>query len=316
MKPAVGDLVPISVVGAMTGVNPVTLRAWERRYGLLQPHRTAKGYRLYSDDDVARVRHIVSWLDKGVAISRVRPLLEGTLPGAAASETADASQDQGQAARDWQEALDAGVQAAMALDVRRLEQQFNRLAGDYPLSQVLACWADPLSARLLAQSGSGSTGVPGMRSARIAFDDFLHNKLAARLLMAGRRAGRQPRWVVLPAADGADREAQTLAALCAEADLPVLLLSTPLPADELSLLGSRADVAGVLLVLPPGTSTTSLERRLGTARRHLAERLFACGDGLLTLSRIPSGVSPLAGPRQQIINRLAALSSTHRKEPV
>ncbi|OOE97942.1 hypothetical protein BZG79_15885, partial [Salinivibrio sp. MA427] len=37
----------ISQVAEQTGVNPVTLRAWQRRYGLLSPARTAKGHRLY-----------------------------------------------------------------------------------------------------------------------------------------------------------------------------------------------------------------------------------------------------------------------------
>ncbi|MCH8543537.1 MAG: MerR family transcriptional regulator [Alcanivorax sp.] len=303
MTPATDELLPISVVGALTGVNPVTLRAWERRYGLLLPHRTAKGYRLYSGTDVARVREIVSWLEKGVAISRVRLLLD--------SAAAEAGQVAGHVAQDWQAALDAGMEAALALDVRRLEQQFNQLAGDYPLSQLLACWVDPLSARLPGASASDSARpLPGAVTARVVFEGFLQNKLAARLLAAARRPGREPRWAVLPAADGAEREALMLAVLCAEADLPVLLLPTPLPADELSLLGSRADVAGVLLVLPPGLSTTLLERRLGAARRHLTDRLFACGDGLLTLSRIPSGVLPLTGPRQQIINSLSAMSTS------
>ena len=33
-------LFPIREVARLTGVNPVTLRAWERRYGLIQPLRT------------------------------------------------------------------------------------------------------------------------------------------------------------------------------------------------------------------------------------------------------------------------------------
>ena len=37
---------PIRVVSQRTGVNSVTLRAWERRYGLLKPLRTPKGHRL------------------------------------------------------------------------------------------------------------------------------------------------------------------------------------------------------------------------------------------------------------------------------
>lgn len=40
---------PIREVSRITGVNAVTLRAWERRYGLIVPHRTAKGHRLFFD---------------------------------------------------------------------------------------------------------------------------------------------------------------------------------------------------------------------------------------------------------------------------
>ena len=37
---------PIREVSRLTGVNAVTLRAWQRRYGLVQPARTEKGHRL------------------------------------------------------------------------------------------------------------------------------------------------------------------------------------------------------------------------------------------------------------------------------
>ena len=39
-------------VSSLTGVNSVTLRAWERRYNLIRPQRTAKGHRLYTQRDV------------------------------------------------------------------------------------------------------------------------------------------------------------------------------------------------------------------------------------------------------------------------
>ncbi|MBF4212988.1 MerR family DNA-binding transcriptional regulator, partial [Pseudomonas donghuensis] len=39
------ELFPIREVARLTGVNPVTLRAWERRYGLIQPTRTESGHR-------------------------------------------------------------------------------------------------------------------------------------------------------------------------------------------------------------------------------------------------------------------------------
>ncbi len=57
-------LYPIREVAQQTGVNPVTLRAWQRRFGLLNPERTDKGHRLYSEQDIALVHEIVSWLEK------------------------------------------------------------------------------------------------------------------------------------------------------------------------------------------------------------------------------------------------------------
>lgn len=59
----------------LCGINATTLRAWQRRYGLLKPQRTDGGHRLYSDDDVRQALNILDWMRKGVPISQVKPLL-------------------------------------------------------------------------------------------------------------------------------------------------------------------------------------------------------------------------------------------------
>jgi DNA-binding transcriptional MerR regulator len=71
-------LFPIREVSRLTGVNPVTLRAWERRYGLIVPTRTESGHRLYSAADIETVRSIRSWIDRGVAVGKVGKILAGT----------------------------------------------------------------------------------------------------------------------------------------------------------------------------------------------------------------------------------------------
>jgi DNA-binding transcriptional MerR regulator len=53
------------------------LRAWQRRYGLINPQRSQTGHRSYSNDDIATIKTILGWLDKGVAIRNVKPLLTG-----------------------------------------------------------------------------------------------------------------------------------------------------------------------------------------------------------------------------------------------
>ncbi len=58
----------INAVQEMTGVRAATLRTWERRYQLLKPERNENNtYRLYSDEDVERVRRMSALCAEGVA---------------------------------------------------------------------------------------------------------------------------------------------------------------------------------------------------------------------------------------------------------
>ncbi len=59
----------IKKVSAQTGIRPVTLRAWERRYEVLSPSRSDNRYRLYSDRDIAVLRWLKSRTHSGVSIS-------------------------------------------------------------------------------------------------------------------------------------------------------------------------------------------------------------------------------------------------------
>lgn len=65
---------PIRVVAQRTGLTPATLRAWERRYGVVDPGRSDGGQRLYSDADVDRLLRLRLLTDAGRSISRVAEL--------------------------------------------------------------------------------------------------------------------------------------------------------------------------------------------------------------------------------------------------
>jgi len=56
-------------ISDLTGINPVTLRAWERRYGILNPDRDENHYRMYSDRDLAILRWLINKKNNGVSIS-------------------------------------------------------------------------------------------------------------------------------------------------------------------------------------------------------------------------------------------------------
>jgi DNA-binding transcriptional MerR regulator len=61
----------IKAVQHRTGIKPVTLRAWERRYNLLEPVRLSNGYRLYSERDIQLLLWVQRRVDSGITISQV-----------------------------------------------------------------------------------------------------------------------------------------------------------------------------------------------------------------------------------------------------
>jgi DNA-binding transcriptional MerR regulator len=60
----------IKAISYMVGLRPVTLRAWERRYGLLHPMRGDQGYRMYSEYDLQTLRWVKTQMETGLSISR------------------------------------------------------------------------------------------------------------------------------------------------------------------------------------------------------------------------------------------------------
>jgi DNA-binding transcriptional MerR regulator len=52
-----------------TGLTPATLRAWERRYGFLKPHRSAGGHRLYTQNEIELLKWLVARQAEGLSIS-------------------------------------------------------------------------------------------------------------------------------------------------------------------------------------------------------------------------------------------------------
>src|SRR5512142_135053 len=60
----------LKVVMKETGIAADTLRAWERRYGLPIPQRSAGGHRLYSQRDIETIKWLIKRQTEGLSISR------------------------------------------------------------------------------------------------------------------------------------------------------------------------------------------------------------------------------------------------------
>jgi PAS domain S-box-containing protein len=70
----------LKAVSRRTGIPAATIRTWERRYGFVRPMRSANGYRLYGEREIAQVLQVKKLLDQGVRIGAAMDTLRGRTP--------------------------------------------------------------------------------------------------------------------------------------------------------------------------------------------------------------------------------------------
>ncbi len=163
-------LFPIRTVSAVTGVNPITLRAWERRYNLIIPQRTPKGHRLYTKEDIERIERVTALLNQGMAISQVKPLLDQDQTPHGKNTEQD-SQD------IWQKYQQMMLAAIEIFDEQRLDSIYNDALSLYPVDIVSSRLITPLLRKLGETWKETNSGI----AEEHFFTVYLRNKLGARI---------------------------------------------------------------------------------------------------------------------------------------
>ena len=92
MRGSVPPTMRIGELATKVGVSTHVLRAWESRYGLLRPVRSAGGYRLYGHEDERRVREVIALRDQGVSAAEASRRVLATERGGASGRD-DGSDD-------------------------------------------------------------------------------------------------------------------------------------------------------------------------------------------------------------------------------
>lgn len=255
-------LFPIRTAAAMTGVHPVTLRAWERRYGLVNPRRTAKGHRLYSPEDVHRIRRILELLDQGVSIGQVAPLLESPAPEP--GETPATGVWPGYR-RDLQA-------AAAAFDHHALERIYADALSLFPVQQVIPRLLAPVH-RSLVEDGGGPQALAALQF----FRAWARPTLGCRFRHEASHASG-PAVALCPyPRQGDGLEADMLALLLATHGLRVLRLCGPGQLEAVGTLQARSGAGAVVLVGPAPLAEAVMRKTLPRWSAHLPVPVFAAG---------------------------------------
>ena len=160
------ELYPIRTVSSLTGVNSITLRAWERRYGLIKPIRTPKGHRLYTQTDIDLIQQVLELLDKGISIGQVKDYLKGKSIQTKTEEATD----------PWSNYQRRMLNAIVRFDTNALDQTYNDALSLYPIDLVTKHLVLPL----LKNLGIRWAENEGSIAEEHFFGAYLRNKLGAR----------------------------------------------------------------------------------------------------------------------------------------
>ena len=135
----------LKVVLKETGLSADTLRAWERRYGLPVPQRTAGGHRLYSQRDIETIKWLMQRQSEGLSISRAvdlwkEQLASGADPLAGSVPTTSVSAVVVPAQYSFDTTLDAlrtqWIEACLNFSESTSEQILNQAFSMFPVEVV------------------------------------------------------------------------------------------------------------------------------------------------------------------------------------
>ncbi|MCB9626973.1 MAG: MerR family transcriptional regulator [Sandaracinaceae bacterium] len=227
----------VGMVAKLTGLSPHTLRTWERRYDAVVPERTEAGGRLYSEDDIQRLRLLRDLVDAGHAI--------GTVARLSGTELARMSAVESQAAHATppETPVEEFLDAVERLDVASAQAVLSRAAITLPAERLLL---EVVAPSLRAVGERWERGELRIAHERVA-------TAAARGLLFGLTRLYPPReglGVVVAAAPRGERHelgALMVAMLAALRGFTVLYLGADVPEAEIAFVASVRPVSVVLL---------------------------------------------------------------------
>ncbi len=248
----------IKAVSEATGITVETLRAWERRYRVIEPRRGAGGHRIYTSCDVSRLRRLRETTARGHQIGKIAHLSNDALSDLL-SDPVDSRRD------DAAQALLARM--IFAVELYRPTECDQALATAFALLPPFDVIRDVLSPALREVGDRWHRGEFSIAQERIA-SNCARRQLTA-LLHTFNSVAKGPA-VVFATMSGEQHELGVLmhAALAASLRLRVFYLGPDMPPEEAGLCALKVNAAAVAVSMVMQDSATALPQ-LETLRRHL-----------------------------------------------
>lgn len=157
----------VSSAARLCGVSPSTLRAWERRYGVVEPIRTEGGYRVYDDDALRRLTRMSSLIASGWSPRHAAAYVmsedgdsDAALPlGMTAEE--EAPDPVPPTKSEEQQHLEVVLQAAEELNAPRVSDELDFAWSIHSFDDLMDQWLGPILNAIREGGESGRLSLAG-----------------------------------------------------------------------------------------------------------------------------------------------------------
>jgi methanogenic corrinoid protein MtbC1 len=324
----------IKQAAARAGVSVPVLRAWERRYGIVHPQRTASGYRQFDDEAVDRVRSMRALIAQGWSPSAAAAaIVAGTAGALDAERPADTTgparagraagaaspNDRGMGNADApgnfteapgaEDLAERFVAAAAELNPARIDLVLDDLFARGSFERVATDLLFPALRRLGDAWAAGRVNVAGEHMASAA----ALRRLGLALDAASRLEDRDgPVVVGLPPGGRHELGALAFADACRRAGMAVTYLGADLPVEDwlAAATGAAAAVIGVVTARDR-SSAMDVARRLRGANEDL---VIAFGGRAVPPAAAALGVMRLPDHLPDAVDTLAGAARRERRE--
>ena len=291
----------IKEAAARSGVGIPLLRAWERRYRVVEPTRTPSGYRLYDEAAIARLREMRLLIERGWTASQAAEKVRHADPDSFEDAPAAAPFTAGD--RAGAQHADALVRAATRIDPDAIEESLDAAFCAGSFETVMDGIVLPALRRIGEEWSTGELGVAGEHAASLA----VLRRLAMAYAAAASTSGQRPVLVGLPPGGRHELGALAFATTARRLRIPVLYLGPDLPVDEWVRAAGERGASAVVLAVPMREDVAPAVEVLTVTHDELPALPRAVGGAFAPDVALQTGAAHLAGPLSEAAASLRQL---------
>jgi DNA-binding transcriptional MerR regulator/methylmalonyl-CoA mutase cobalamin-binding subunit len=279
---------PIKVVAKMTGLTVHAIRMWEKRYKLVEPDRTASNRRLYSEQDIQRLRLLKQATDMGYGISQVAAMDSNELEQLVLALQQAPQRNQSDLSSP---AIEANLQTSFQESLKAI-QSLNAIQLENILLDAAVSFSQPVILENLILPLIQNVGVSWQNGVLRIYHEHLATSVIRKFLLDQLSAIRLPpsapdMIVTTPAGQTHELGALIAALIAVTQGWNVTYLGASLPVEDIAAVIKEKNAQSLLLSLVYPLQDPKLEKELARLREIIGKEITIIVGGRAVNSYLP-----------------------------